>query len=55
MCRVYEKKRSSSQSQQEGYSDDYEDDSSGTELSWLDEVFMSLDDDDDLDETSMPA
>lgn len=40
----------SQMSQQVCYSD--EDVDSGTEVSWLDEVFMSLDD--DLDETSQP-
>ncbi|XP_027361480.1 NAC domain-containing protein 104-like [Abrus precatorius] len=48
LCRVYEKNKS-----QQGvnycYSDD---DDSGTELSWLDEVYLTLDD--DLEEISMP-
>lgn len=47
LCRVYEKKRP--QQSQHCYGDDDDDeDDSGTEVSWLDEVFMSLDD--DLDE-----
>ncbi|XP_027344119.1 NAC domain-containing protein 104-like [Abrus precatorius] len=42
LCRVYEKKRSQSQQGVSCYSDE---DDSGTELSWLDEFYMSLDDD----------
>ncbi|KAJ1412963.1 NAC domain [Sesbania bispinosa] len=48
LCRVYEK-RSQSQQGAKCYSDE---DDSGTEVSWLDEVFMSLDD--DLEEISLP-
>lgn len=50
LCRVYEKKRSQSQ---QGATDYYSDeDDRGTELSWLDEVYLSLDD--DLEEMSPP-
>jgi hypothetical protein len=47
LCKVYEKKMSQ---QGASYSDEDIDDN-GTEVSWLDEVFMSLDDD-DLDNKS---
>ncbi|XP_061346882.1 NAC domain-containing protein 104-like [Gastrolobium bilobum] len=50
LCRVYEKKMSQSEQGAECYSDD---DDSGTEISWLDEVYMSLDD--DLEEIYKPA
>lgn len=46
LCKVYEKKMS-----QQGASDEDIDDN-GTDVSWLDEVFMSIDD--DLDQTSLP-
>ncbi|BAT79169.1 hypothetical protein LR48_Vigan04g125000 [Vigna angularis] len=46
LCRVYEKMRS------EGVNCYSDDDESGSELSWLDEVYLSLDD--DLDEIGMP-
>ncbi|ESW09791.1 hypothetical protein PHAVU_009G156300 [Phaseolus vulgaris] len=48
LCRVYEKMRS--EQGVNSYSDD--DDESGSELSWLDEVYLSLDD--DLEEIVMP-
>ncbi|WJX47772.1 hypothetical protein P8452_34425 [Trifolium repens] len=49
LCKVYEKKMS-----QQGSSYNDEDiDDNGTEVSWLDEVFMSLDDD-DIDQTTLP-
>ncbi|AET04757.1 putative transcription factor NAM family [Medicago truncatula] len=53
LCKVYEKEKKMSQ---EGASCCYSDediDDNGTDVSWLDEVFMSLDDD-DLDQTSLP-
>ncbi|RZC07687.1 NAC domain-containing protein 104-like isoform X2 [Glycine soja] len=49
LCRVYEKIRS--QQSVDCYRDD-DDDGSGSELSWLDEVYLSLDD--DLKEIGMP-
>ena len=49
MCKVYEKIRS--QQSVDCYRDD-DDDGSGSELSWLDEVYLSLDD--DLKEIGMP-
>ena len=49
LCRVYEKIRS--QQSVDCYRDD-DDDGSGSELSWLDEVYLSLDD--DLEEIGMP-
>lgn len=48
LCKVYEKKMS-----QEGASCCYSDDDNESEVSWLDQVFMSLDDDDDLDQTTL--
>ena len=47
MCKVYEKIRS-----QQGVNCYSDDDDSGSELSWLDEVYLSLDD--DLEEIGMP-
>jgi len=47
LCRVYEKMRS-----EEGVKFYSDDDESGSELSWLDEVYLSLDD--DLEEIGMP-
>lgn len=46
LCRVYEKMRS------EGVNCYSDDDDSGSELSWLDEVYLSLDD--DLEKFGMP-
>ncbi|KAI4345072.1 hypothetical protein L6164_012239 [Bauhinia variegata] len=46
LCRVYERNRDSDDAM--WYNSD--DDGSGTEVSWLDEVFLSLDDDHDLQE-----
>ncbi|MED6110405.1 hypothetical protein PIB30_042573 [Stylosanthes scabra] len=47
LCRVYEKKRTvrgvNYSSDDDEHDEDYDD--SGTELSWLDEVYLSLDDD----------
>ncbi|XP_020215877.1 NAC domain-containing protein 104 [Cajanus cajan] len=51
LCKAYEKKSSQSQQGVNFYNDDEND--SGTELSWLDEFYMTLDD--DLEEViSMP-
>ncbi|KAG5035895.1 NAC domain-containing protein 104 [Glycine soja] len=47
LCKVYEKIRS-----QQGVNCYSDDDDSGSELSWLDEVYLSLDD--DLEEIGMP-
>jgi len=47
LCRVYEKMRS--EQDVNCYSDE---DEIGSELSWLDEVYLSLDD--DLEEIGMP-
>ncbi|KAK7410898.1 hypothetical protein VNO78_02103 [Psophocarpus tetragonolobus] len=48
LCRVYEKRKSD----QQGVNCYSDDDDSGSELSWLDEVYLSLDD--DLEEIGMP-
>ena len=49
LCRVYERVINGDSEQGVHYNGG-DDDDSGTELSWLDEVFLSLDNDDDLEE-----